>query len=397
MGLSLARNLKLYPWYLSLTWEGLSNAVWYLYLFSFKGLSLGEMAWLVLLGDGVTVISEVPTGWIADRIGRRRSILLGIILQALSAVLFIFGNDFWTFWLAMAVCGLGDTFRSGADEALLYDSCRGLNRVPDYRRLLSRSMAIATVAMVAGQILGGMMATRISWTLPFWCELAVSTAGFLVVLSMLEAPHTDDVDDEEGPGSRVSLLPSLLRLLPLFIFAASIELAPELSHFHFPAELEQAIGLTPEQLGFMYAGFELLQGLGNWLAGHVSFRRPLMVLAGSSIAMLAGLLLLGTRSWAGLAVFIVGRALIDLMTGLAAPLISEEANRLTGSANRATVLSILNAASRLLPLSVLPLSASLIAASGPTKMYAVFAGAMLLPIVISLLWMFSLERRQAQA
>lgn len=61
---SLDLNLRLYPWYLCLIWEGLSNAVWYLYLFSFKGLSLGEMAWLTLLGDGVIAFAEVPTGWI---------------------------------------------------------------------------------------------------------------------------------------------------------------------------------------------------------------------------------------------------------------------------------------------------------------------------------------------
>ena len=55
-------------------------------------------------------------------------VLIMQLAYLLSAVLFIFGDSFITFWLAMAVCGLGDTFRSGADQALLYDSCLTIKR-----------------------------------------------------------------------------------------------------------------------------------------------------------------------------------------------------------------------------------------------------------------------------
>ena len=387
---SLALNLRLYPVYLCLTWEGMSNAVWYLYLFSFKGLSLGQMAWLTLLGDGVIVLAEVPTGWIADRIGRRRSVLIGIVLQGLSAVLFIYGNDFWTFWLAMAVCGLGDTFRSGADEALLYDSCRGTGQSAMYRGILSRSLAIATVAMVLGQITGGVIATRISWTLPFWLELGMSSAGLLVVLAMLEAPYFGEdgkqqASDGQTPGR--PLLASLSRLLPLLAFAALIELVPELAHFHLPAELNVALGLTPELLAYMYAGFELLQGLGNYLAGRLRLRNPLAMLGFIGAALAAMLCLLGCRVWLGLASYLLARGVIDLLSGLAIPLISEQANLRTAPAVRATTLSILNASRRLLPLSLLPLSATLMLSHGGQWMYGVFAACMLLPMLGSLLWL----------
>lgn len=387
---SLALNLRLYPLYLCLTWEGISNAVWYLYLFSFKGMSLGQMAWLVLLGDGIIVLAEVPTGWVADRIGRRTSILLGIILQAISALLFIYGNDFWTFWLAMAVCGLGDTFRSGADEALLYDSCRGSGRQLDYRRILARSLAIATVAMVCAQLLGGVLATRVGWTVPFWIELGMSFLGFLVVLAMLEAPYRDE---HEGKPPRkadgIPLLGGIIRMLPLLAFAALIAVVPELAHFHLPAELDSAIGISPEQLAILYAGFELAQGLGNWLAGRLKLPRPAITLAMIAAGLLGGMLLMGSRVWLGLAVYIIGRAAVDFLSGIAQPIVSEQANLLTSSSVRATTLSVLNAVSRLLPLSLLPLSATLMLANGPWWTYAMLAVSLVLPLVISLVWLNS--------
>ncbi len=395
---SLTRNLRLYPWYLCLTWEGMSNAVWYLYLFSFKGLSLGQMAWLVLLGDGVIALAEVPTGWIADRIGRRRSLLIGIMLQGLSAGLFIAGQEFWTFWLAMAVCGLGDTFRSGADEALLFDSCRGSGQVPAFRRILSRSLAIATIAMVGSQIAGGVIATRVSWTLPFWLEIVMSAGGFMVVLAMLEAPHREVESPRNGNGQRSGrslLIMSLTRLLPLLLFAAIVEIVPELSHFHLPAELDAAIGLTPEQLAYMYAGFELLQGLGNYLAGRLRIRQPLAALGLVGLGFLAMLLLMGCRAWLGLAVYLLARGCIDLFSGFARPIISEQANLRTASSVRATTLSILNAAKITLPLSLLPISSSLMQAQGAQWMYTTFAACLLLPMLAAVLWLMKQVRTAA--
>ena len=385
---SFARNLQLYPWYLCLTWEGISNAVWYLYLFSFKGMSLGQMAWLILLGDGIIVLTEVPTGWVADRIGRRRSILLGIFLQALSAILFIAGNDFWTFWLAMAICGLGDTFRSGADEALLYDSCRALKRTADYRRILARSMVIGTLAMVAGQLLGGVLATRIGWTVPFWCEVAMSAAGFMVVYQMLEAPYRDDPKDKQVAKYKgVPLLASLGRMLPVMLFAALLDLSPELSHFHLPAELDTDLGITPEKLGFMYAAFELMHGFGNWLASRVRISHPQRLFIWIGIAMIMGLIVMGSRAWLGLAAYLAGRAMIDMLDGYSSPLISEYANKLSESSVRATSLSILNASRRVLPLSLLPLSASLMIGIGPAGSYLLFAAAMILPMLFVNFWL----------
>ncbi|MCB1222292.1 hypothetical protein KDL30_16680, partial [bacterium] len=183
--------------------------------------------------------------------------------------------------------------------------------------------------------------------------LLLSISGFLVVLRMFEAPYSDKQDTNPRSTAAASLGLSLLRLLPLLLFASAVELAPELAHFHLPAELDSAIAVTTEQLGFMYAGFELLQGLGNWLAGHLHIRRPLRVLGIAVIGLVVGLLLMGMRGWLGLLAYVAGRALIDLLTGLISPLLSEQANLLSGSGVRATALSMLNALQKILPISLL--------------------------------------------
>jgi MFS family permease len=401
MQAALARNLRLYPWYLASSWEGVSNAVWFLYLYSYKGLSLEQMAWLALLGDGIIVLAEVPTGWLADRIGRRRSLLIGIFLQALSAVLFIYGGSFFSFWLAMATCGLGDTFRSGADEALLFDSCLATGQQPRYRPVLAGAMFISTLVMVVSQIGGGAIAHYVSWELPFWLEVGFSTSGFIAVLLMVEAPrHAEPEPDPEPRSTDAATRPRRFRLwlplIPLLAFAMLLEALPELAHFHLPAELNSELDFTPLHLGVIYAVFELLQGLGNKLAARLKAHTALRALAWGTAGMLVCFALLGTRAWLGLAVYLIGRGGIDLLYGLADPLISEEANLRTVSSVRATALSVVNAGKRLLPLGLLPLSALLVERTSYAPAYGIMLAAIAVPLLISVPWLLAGASRTAR-
>jgi MFS family permease len=432
--LPYAVNLRLFTLFQATTWEGFSHAVWYLYLFQHKGLSLAEMAVLVMLGDGVIVLAEVPTGWLADRLGRRLSMLAGVVMQIASMLLFIVGNAFWVFWLSMAVCGLGDTMRSGADRALLYDSCVAAGQRERYRPLLGHSIMVATFVFVAAQLAGGVIATRLSWTLPFILDAMLSIVGLYAAWRMVEPPRGDDdlpipvgtAVRPSGVGTGVSLsadpighnavsltadptadtlmgVPTgnrgttknrgWLALLPLFAIAALLLVPQELSHFHLPAELEVSLKLTPELLAIMYAAFELLAGFGSKLGGSARVGTRTVALALAGCAVLLGVF--GLRAVTGVAVYLIARAVLDFLTHFAEPVLSEEVNRRAAGAVRATALSWVNAISRALPLGLLPLSAIVVAHHGHAPMYLWFAAATL-PLMALCLWWAGWWRKQKQ-
>ncbi len=416
MQAALSRNLKLYPWFLAFTYESFSHAVWYLYLYSYKGLSLQEMAWLVLLGDGVIAISEVPTGWLADRLGRRRSLITGILLQIASFLLFIYGDSFWQFWLAMAVCGLGDTFRSGADRALVYDSALALDQSARYRSLVGHGTMVAVLVGVVAGISGGYLASRVHWHVPFWCDIGLSLLGLLAVLRMTEAPMSGADPDEEGPddhradteGSQAaaqspprqaatSLRPrGFLLVLPVLILAMIFSITPELSHFLLPAELEEALKLSPELLAWLYAGFELLEALGAKIGGSPRWH-SLRTLGSAALLMALLLALSATRELGGLGwliIYLAARAGIDFLYGLAEPLFSEELNRRVASNMRATALSWLSAVRLVVPLALLPLAAKLQPGLGYPGVYLGFAALALLLSVPAAMWLLRQGKRR---
>jgi fucose permease len=78
---------------------------------------------------------EVPTGWVADRLGHRVSLIIGSFVQVCAMLVFWQAATPPALLAASLLVALGDAFRSGADEALLYRSCVGAGprrRVPGH-------------------------------------------------------------------------------------------------------------------------------------------------------------------------------------------------------------------------------------------------------------------------
>lgn len=87
-----------------------------------RGLTLFQVNSISAIIIGTIFLAEVPTGLIADRIGRKWSIVLAMALQALGEVLYLFSRDYWAFAAIAVIAGVGFAFSSGAVEALIYDT-----------------------------------------------------------------------------------------------------------------------------------------------------------------------------------------------------------------------------------------------------------------------------------
>jgi len=87
-----------------------------------RGLTLFQVNSISAIIIGTIFLAEVPTGLIADRIGRKWSIVLAMALQVLGELLYLFSRDYWAFAAIAVIAGVGFAFSSGAVEALIYDT-----------------------------------------------------------------------------------------------------------------------------------------------------------------------------------------------------------------------------------------------------------------------------------
>ena len=117
------------------------------------------------------VLFEVPTGIVADTIGRRTSYLLGTLTLTASTLLYVLlwqiEAPFWEWAGASMLLGLGFTFFSGAVEAWLVDALTATGFTGDLETVFGRGQIVTGAGMLTGSVAGGFIAQQVSLGAPF--------------------------------------------------------------------------------------------------------------------------------------------------------------------------------------------------------------------------------------
>ena len=117
------------------------------------------------------VVFEVPTGIVADTVGRRASYLWGTVTLAASTLLYVLlwhaHAPFWQWAIASLLLGLGFTFFSGAVEAWLVDALTATGFDGELEAVFGRGQIVTGVGMLTGSVAGGFVAEQTSLGAPF--------------------------------------------------------------------------------------------------------------------------------------------------------------------------------------------------------------------------------------
>ncbi len=103
--------------------------------------------------------------------------------------LYSFSFGFWQFMLAEFILGIGQSFISGSDSAMLYDTLKEENREHDYLKFEGRVTSIGNFSEAIAGILGGLLAT-LSLRIPFICQAGVSALAIPAAFTLVEPAYS---------------------------------------------------------------------------------------------------------------------------------------------------------------------------------------------------------------
>ena len=147
---SLERNLKLYPIFSAVCFTPVMLPVIVLF-FEENGLSLSDI-FLLQAAFGIAMVAlEVPTGMVADRLGKRTSLILGESVLFVSMIGYASSDSFATFLAAELCMALGAALYSGAGSALLYDTLKALGREDEYTAREGRAKSAMMVSFAVSK------------------------------------------------------------------------------------------------------------------------------------------------------------------------------------------------------------------------------------------------------
>ncbi len=183
-----------------------------------KEMSPAVVATILALGDFALMAIELPTGWFADRVGHRASLVLGSALQVLGMLWCWLGEGLAGLIVASVLVAAGDAFRSGAGEALLYRSCAALGDEHRFQQVQARTSAVETAALAGLVLVGGAIVTAWGFRAGWIAECLLCTAGLAMACAMTEPPAVPSVDARDADPASLRLVTA--RLAALIVPAA---------------------------------------------------------------------------------------------------------------------------------------------------------------------------------
>jgi MFS family permease len=346
--------------------------IWVVYLQKERGLSLTQITMLDVPFFLLVVLAEVPTGAVADRFGRRVSLMLGSLMFAVAVFVFGVADNYAIILVSYTAWGLGLTFQSGADAAILYDSLKAIDREHEFQRINGRLWAIASGAPVLAILIGAPLAAATSFTFVITISAVIAICAVPVAFSMHE-PRGEHSSEHEHyfqtvtTGVRDAWRQPSLRYIILY---SGILNAVTFTPLIFVQPFLDEHGVVTENLGLWQAPVRGAGVVAALLVARVVAR------TGDRNAFFAmpAALAIAMFSLAGIdALWVYGVFLaVGVVAGMQNPVLATYVNRRIPSERRATMLSVQNVVASFLLAIMEPSSGALADTLGLRGMFLAF-------------------------
>jgi MFS family permease len=351
------------------------------------------------------VVFEVPTGVLADTRGRRFSFLLGAGTLLVSTLLYL---AMWQVeapfvgWAAASILlGLGFTFFSGATEAWLVDALGATGFEGHLETVFGRGQTVGGAAMLAGSVLGGVVAQFTNLGVPYVLRAIMLGLAFTAAaLLMRDLGFVPQRGKSAAGAVREVVRGSIeggLRNRPVRWLMLAAPFTGGVGIYVFYAMQPYLLELYGQPEAYSIAGLAAAIVAGAQIAGGLAvprvrrfFRRrtdALLLAASLDVAVLAGIAAVGWWDTDGLAPFFGAILLLvvwALVSALQRPIRQAFINGVIASEQRATVLSFDSLMSSMGGVVAQPVLGRVADVSGYAASYLVSAAvsALALPFVV---------------
>ena len=335
-------------------------------LFLDLGLRLDQFVMLNMIWAATIFLFEVPSGALADTIGRKKLLVTASVLMVIEMLCLLFApRDGGALLLSMCVInrvcsGISEACASGADEALAYDSLPADGRGESWDRLLAATMRWRSAGFVIAMILGGLIydpaplnkllpaslavSVEIARRLPVAMVLCQGIVCVVVTLRMTEPARDEKADVAESCKHAIDITWKTTRWVfthphTLVVILIGLSIDSIVRNFAtLNSSYYRLIDLPAWTFGFIGAGMGIL----GWFVPSVAKRlnEKFGILTNLGIAAAISVIGLAAVAPAWRLVGLLPAMLLMTTMGYLGFTISKALHREADSSRRATVLSV---------------------------------------------------------
>lgn len=296
-----------------------------------RGLSMSEIFIIESISCALIIVLEIPWGWIADRIGYKKTLLIVNVLFFLSKIVFYMAHSFWGFLLERILLSAVFSGLSGCDTALIYGSIDE----SETQSIFGRYSAFGTLGFMIASVLSTFV---IAVSFEFAAFLTIFPYGIAVVLTFFL------IEVKNSSGERVSLTKNFEiafsdKSILLFVFSIALisEVVQVVTVFLNQIQYLRS-GIDPKYFGIIIAVIQCAK-LISVKSKDISSKLGNLKTIGLFVGLITGgcvLLIATDNPWLSVG----GVILIALSLAIIGPIDIDVKNQQIKSEDRATILSM---------------------------------------------------------
>lgn len=283
------------------------------YYLTIPGVTPFWIGMFLLAGNGASFIFDIPSSYIADKIGHKDAIVLSRGIIFCSTFFFLFATNVWWLVIGSILMSMGFAFLSGVGSAFMHETLRALGREGDYRTVMGKASSIgfAIPAIMAALV---PFTVGISYKIPFIVMLGLDVMGLIMALSLVRPAVRPEHAAEVGETKFLEVIRQglALRFFRIATFSGIVgALIFAVDGFRGPYQL---------LLGIPVIWFGIFFGVGRALAalllaysgklhrliGDVYSFQRMQILAYGMLLLILGLV---SNPWVAVVVFVLDNAL----------------------------------------------------------------------------------------
>jgi MFS family permease len=211
------------------------------------------MLWIFLL--------EIPTGTVADYLGRKVSLIFAVLVGIIGAIVYASTPSFYVFLLGEFLFAMSNAFLSGADEAFVYDTLKKIGWSRKSKRVFGRIESFGLAGIMVAAPIGSIMAVKLGLRYPMLLVTIPLAIAFFVALSFKEPKSTEKIESKRyinilKDGVRFFYKNKILKILAIDMI--SIDAIAYFMIWLYQPMLKQA-GISIGYFGIVHAAIVIIE------------------------------------------------------------------------------------------------------------------------------------------
>lgn len=161
-----------------------------IFLLTMPNATANTIGVLTLVGQIVGFLFEIPSGYVSDKIGHRKALIISSVVMVLSTACYVFANNIYWFFAGAILLSISIAFKSGTNSAFIYETLTALNKEDRQAEIEGRMRSVGFIVPIILILLLAVIAES-NFRLAFGVMLIIDIIALFVAIALVN-PHVKE-------------------------------------------------------------------------------------------------------------------------------------------------------------------------------------------------------------